>query len=1583
MLSHPKEAEMSRHGLVSLVSLSVGAVIATGAWAEASAEDLDPDFPTYAAYTDKGPVCPLDFSPFVHETATPADLACRLDQDDDGLNDEVEGRVAECFVPAFKYDHHEGIDFDGKGHHTRRHLPECADGVRPPCLPGGSEPVALFNISPDAQGKSASIHWVFVYSWDGGFPEFKLDRNAHIGDTESMEMRVVFYQDHDRWFAKLTHVSANNSWTMGVDGKSYAEPCPDEGAFPLPPALVMTWGRYPICGAVQPLRVRDGTHPVLYPSALKHHTSLLPYASNEYSFFTFWSPLISFTPIEYRHTDWNRGDGNLFVPPVRSWRQREATFNPGFFQGWHNIGRLELAAGSYLPPGFGCQTKANAENALAGLCPPKQICDEGCYPEDYPCCLWPTTCCTALGCDVCRCPETIPASCKPDPYAPTHDQCEQMEASVQGFTPTDCGFGAALAGPVNVNHCEAHRNPNNPTVSALFVSDLDFMNLWGFGESLGSTLDFCGTDAAGSCPSGDGLAATPPGKLLEYLGPALGGDADSDGEVNSKDLCPNLPSAGSNDADGDGAGDACDPNPSWYDRWVAQGAPQSNRRAYHPASQIAPKWKLAGWLDTDGDGLINGADQCPSGPHKAKLEESNVNAWGEDEDFPPSSLTVNYGHYNDQGKADGEYLPTRAHRGFATRGDACDPYETAYVDYLTQWLAGGSKCSPAIDVGTDSIPLDLLPNRGRSPNEGVALAPGPKSVQVDIRRCGCTSGTLKECLDPNTGECPREMPFMHAQQGAGTTWLPVERAACAHQTTGLLAGFCAPYATSAPAFNSGPPETVHWDWVEEFQSDIAGTHFPPGWITTKTDQLSVPYKVADGVHFTIATETIVNDPGTGRPLVHPTHERKAGNEADISPTAPTPGQPAWSATEEDVRTQRLRTFFRDDKWFVPQQLHTTVNPNLGLCQYPTYIPNWIQLHFSKSGKPIFPPIDQTFRPTGWGIIESWSDADRTLLVSLDKGLLLPVRVATPLSSGVSLNSLRALGGAYALTATTAEADWFDVVPFGAWSQDDLSIPPRLLFVARVVSGSLGWWLLGPSPSSVADDGVTFEVISTGQAPLELAGIKLQPDNSGAHVVGYREADSEAGGRRLHVFDANTLAWTSTPVAQDDLRNEAQWVVHGGYVFRTGGRDAAGALRGDLVRIDLWSGELSAIPGAAGDALPARSNPVLAWDVGAEGLILAGGLDQAGVAHSDIWSLRAGLPRAERLAADGPAERVPAIAPGALVLANGSTRTAQVIAAQSSGAEPFSRWIIKDDGWEALELTTGATATAWCADDREPEACFSTGAAWWATAGDRCASEPCVMKTSTETAVTTTLPGQGVRDIGLAGGMAWIARDSSVEAWDVSNPGTPHLRATVPFDSQVRAIVSDPTGLDAAVGTDAGFVRIMRLGESYAAGAPVPLTGRPISIVPFDGKRWLVMTSTGATLLDDDGAGGAQVRGKLKLPGANPPRPGKAAALNNGRFLVVTKDSLHRLRVRDTAVETVDSIELPGEAQALKVVGHTVYVVGKRSDGSHDVKVRLGEHLELDGKHSMRAWVLRLDQGLTRVRQTGSVGAGTAEVAWVR
>ena len=59
---------------------------------------------------------PLDRSPVLLSTAMPVELVCKYDEDDNGLDDEIETQIAQAFVPQFRFDAAEEHTRPGEPH---------------------------------------------------------------------------------------------------------------------------------------------------------------------------------------------------------------------------------------------------------------------------------------------------------------------------------------------------------------------------------------------------------------------------------------------------------------------------------------------------------------------------------------------------------------------------------------------------------------------------------------------------------------------------------------------------------------------------------------------------------------------------------------------------------------------------------------------------------------------------------------------------------------------------------------------------------------------------------------------------------------------------------------------------------------------------------------------------------------------------------------------------------------------------------------------------------------------------------------------------------------------------------------------------------------------------------------------------------------------------------------------------------------------------------------------------------------------------------------------------------------------------
>ena len=167
----------------------------------------------------------LDRNPVLFSKAMPDELVCEFDEDDNGLDDEIETQIAQALVPQFRFDKSE--------EHTR-----------------SGEPRAVFNtrMSLDGSGRRIlTIKYVFVWDRDGGFVNSDICGDAHAGDTQPMTVTAEVYEGTDRWFARLSK----------LDGFTQQEALgPDELLF-------------------------DGSHPLVFPTAGKHHFRPYP---NQYTY---------------------------------------------------------------------------------------------------------------------------------------------------------------------------------------------------------------------------------------------------------------------------------------------------------------------------------------------------------------------------------------------------------------------------------------------------------------------------------------------------------------------------------------------------------------------------------------------------------------------------------------------------------------------------------------------------------------------------------------------------------------------------------------------------------------------------------------------------------------------------------------------------------------------------------------------------------------------------------------------------------------------------------------------------------------------------------------------------------------------------------------------------------------------------------------------------------------------------------------------------------------------------------------------------------------------------------------------------
>jgi hypothetical protein len=1577
-----------------------------------------------------GPDCPLPYSPYTHETATPHafyddsqspadyDFLCSLDQDHDGLDDHIENLVAECFAPFVRFDSNENA------RHTR-------DGLPSGSVPDNTEPVGLYTMVPTStHDLTATLHWVLVFDEDGGFYDYGgvvTSKNSHPGDTQPLDVGVHFEADKNAgWSAHLTRFDVDGSkWQEGSQavGDGGQVGCTEPLSIPEWAATVITGGIIPPlspfseivetqCRAthalMKHLEVADGTHPVVYLSAGKHHSFVHQQFSYDYTTVTITDPLLPDITL-FVQKDRAAGDSSSYTIPTKL---------PGPAARPMNVGRIETTSGVPEDQATQACASVNDLNLIMG-----------------------TTC----ACTGANCPPPAP----PDFCAAAAEQLLVDYALCTG------GIGSAQAS--NRNLCLKERLKLD--VAANFVSDDDFFAL-GYAGTLSNTQSFCG-----SAPPGCDTEADAPVTWLGWK-PSDPTVINEDGDDcdNFSDNCPLVANDCTNpkdDPDQDGAGNECDPAPDHYDRYVGPGDPLRNLNA-HVSSWMNPG--NGGWLDTDQDGVINGQDICPftaGGNGAMELADSN---WRGETDAFPAAPTGAYGY-------------AYSHYGYAYRGNVCDPFETTAVhgffpvdttdspidcyyfdpSHPSYTTPNAVRINYAAVMGVSANDPALAPKGNESYADRAQVLLGKsKPVSATLERCACQPfDHWEQCANDPQSHCRKTfgldgqdpIPQLKIEESG---WHPLGPPGCAEDTNHeyclplhltarpRIPEYCNPFIGKCdyppPDYSAWTETTdsLEWDWVNE-------KHFHPDHLP---NNLFYHAPTADGkstyLHsnypFMIGSEVGRNalpDSAWGykktnqMPYVFPA---EFGQEPDVDISVVHPGT-SWS-----VQSRRLRSFvgrppydyIADQLWLTERGYLTESHEvifNAKLSTPNCTAPKWHAIDAELVNIVLPPdlgaltvlPISIISQPRGWALVTNTEKASAELdaLLDLSEGLTFSI-----ILSGETELDLQDV-----VAAAPAGAD---VIPLAVTS-DEASAMPELLVVfyaggTREVPGT--WLRLVPTGVD-AQARALYAVESTGFLPADFEKGVLLPDSAPDAAAVFVEPAAEQSAR-LWRFDSDR--WTESPLPSDlARRSRAAYLLHHGVLFRAGGMDANGNVTGDLLALETHSGGEFPTQGW----LP-RLDPALAWDAERGGLVYGGGYDASGQRHSDLWieGIANSAPQAFLPDAFGP--DAPRITSASLVIAGAETRQALVLGTAAVGPIAAA-WHGALDGWHPRNLLAlGDTSSRdRCADGSTARLC-ADGASWWGEPGHfACSPAPagtCAASSQPALIATHSLPVQQARSADLDVMTTWVGANTHVQEWSATDP--PVLRGSLGVGAAVTSVRAS-NGV-VAVSTKGGLVIITRQDGVLHASQPLALCGRPLDAEPLPGGRWAVTTSAGFAIVSIDESGAPHAdEAALLLPEATgwtaiPAEPNQAGVCDGvdnlvcaggrcadgraraalarvGDQLVIapaigaTDSWLHGvgnkkkeadppvlLLGRDTTGwHVLSQAGVLGTVQALRSNGNAVYAVtlDQHGNGSQLASPTLevtGDQLLVGSDHDVSWWVTRRDTADRRLR----VVNGQIEIAVV-
>ncbi len=1031
--------------------------------------------------------------------------------------------------------------------------------------------------------------------------------------------------------------------------------------------------------------------------------------------------------------------------------------------------------------------------------------------------------------------------------------------------------------------------------------------------------------------------------------PGMFDDIDHDTKPNHVDLCPTLAGSGElPDDDGDGLPNQCDADPGHENKYVGRGGTRVDGVAVKGTVAkvtaarplVTPPSYRGGYSDFDGDNVADGADLCPS--HVGATTDVNVDGEWTAADWNRWAHLLNLTSV-DPGFAKELTRQT----GYLHRGNACDPYPVTKTRASRD--AGGLDQGPSpfcrgqieVELGASEIPIETVATVGTSANAQPSAA--PRVFAHRAYRCDCEGDV--GCLDNPFHACFRGRMTRPPGAAEWAGWMPTHSPGCALDSEN--------HCASTPlALTPGASKTVRslWAWLDELESRPAQVR--PDSIVDVMDGGTPARASVDS--FAIRTmfdegESLKFPPGVG---LFWDQQRSLYGEPDTGADG-SALHLNLLASDENRRTRSsvAATLVQPHSEFT-RQIDT------GNCQ-PFTKGTFAQV-IAKVKHP--DPIDEVTFPVEVFTLPGGLDAVR---------LRSPTDNVTRAVASDGLPDWMGQPGALgALPSDPGPAP----APGGAgWSRAPRGVP-NLVWVEIGTTQASRWALV--RPVTVGPETVSYSLVFEGEAPFGLSrAARVVTDQLRERVV---VVDPSVG--LVAAWDQVRSAWSrhEVPAAR---RERAALALDGATLFVAGGGTDESLSLSGLTLIDVFDGTASTRPG-----LPARRDALLSLAGDDHTLVFAGGLDAAGRAHDDVWTLDFARPAALplKLASDTAGGRL--VAGEALLDVTVKTPRVRVMALANGLPDHRERG---EGGWRSLDVVT---APACAADDEfGGTLCELAGATPWSSPGrvscgtsdapHECAGAPGDVRARRRL-------GRDVVDVDVTAETVWSLRRRSVERRRLARGLADVSVERVELDSAAHALSASDEGV--MIATDRGF---SFLAPGAAQARSVEVCGRGVSVARLSPGVWVGATTLGVAVIGAaDGAPVVWAEGALSLRdesdedslelsstprGARcaprPPRgcgeePGEVAvvALGPSEFLLRRAGRVARVRRAEGGFTVIAWARVPlGQGLRFDPIGRRAY-----SDGRHGATVLdlRGQQLEVRRSDiDLGAWVRRRDSGWLSAR----------------